>query len=377
MLISEGSPLFSAFEAGFEKPSQGAGFLGTQVDPILQFIAANHLTLAAGCAAGVGMCFFFCGMQLFAHGNSSDPVSKVGIGRATPGIAAIAGKTTGARTLAAPISGRPCYVYQTSIWQQEPNGKRQWKNVAEETGHVTFLVEDETGQLLVEPSGAELDLRQNLSEVYGSPSSPSGGTSDQTSNKETLPDTLSNFLARNGITLERPTRVEEYSLEPETSVVITGTVAVSSSNPPPALAKATASPQPEIIRLPTGPTPPSTTHMSQQAKIAAALAKAGLATPDMWATGEGGLQAINSLIDSHSRPEQSPADLKPGASATPALPLATMTMAKGPDNPTFIISNRNQPSGPTSLGWKSVALVLAGSTLTTLSLYVLLVAHMR
>ena len=369
------SPLFSVFEAGFERPSQGAGLLGSPVNPILQFIAANHLTLAAGCAAGVGMCFFFCGVQLFARGNSSDPVSKVGVGAATPGLAAIAGKTTGARTLAAPISGRPCYVYQTSIWQQEPSGKREWKNVAEETGHVTFLVEDETGQLLVEPSGAELDLRQNLSEEYGSPSLPSE-TSNQISNNEILP-AVSSFLARNGISLKRPTRVEEYCLEPETSVVITGTVAASSSNPPPALAKATASPQPQIIRLPSGPTPQSTSHMSQQAKIAAALAKAGLAAPDMWATGEGGLQAINSLIDGHSRPEQSPPDLKSGAPATPAPPLATMTMAKRPDNPTFIISNRNQPSGPTSLGWKSVALVLAGSTLTTVSLYFLLLAHLR
>ena len=379
MLISEGSPLFWSSKQASRRPSHGAGFLGTHVDSILQFIAANRLTLAAGCAAGVGMCFFFCGVQLFARINSSNAISKVSVGTAAPGLATIAGKTTGTRTLAGPISGKPCYVYQTSVWQQDSSGKKEWKNVAEETGHVTFLIEDETGQLLVEPSGAQLDLRQSLSEEYGSASSPSPGTSDPTSNKEILPGAVSNFLARNGITLDRPTRFKEYCLEPETGIVITGTVAVSSSNPPPAIAKTTVSPQPEIIRLATGPTPQSTSHMSQQAKIAAALAKAGLATPDMWATGEGGLQAINSLIDSHSRPEQSPPDLKPGASATPALALTTttMTMAKNPDNPTFIISNRNQPSGPTSLGWKSVALVLAGSTLTTLSLYVLLVAHLH
>jgi hypothetical protein len=121
--------------------------------------------------------------------------------------------------------------------------------------------------------------------------------------------------------------------------------------------------------------------MSQQAKIAAALAKAGLATPDMWATGEGGLQAVNSLIEGHSRPGQSSPDSKSDAPATLALATTmivtttTMTMTKGPDDSTFIISN--QPGHPTSLNWKAVALVLAGSTLTTLSLYVLLLARLR
>ncbi|MFZ3340990.1 MAG: GIDE domain-containing protein [Terriglobales bacterium] len=362
------------------------------MNPILQLIAANHLTLAAGGAAGVGMCFFFCGVQLLARTNSSHHVSKISIGAATPGLAAIAGKTTGARTLTAPISGRPCYAYQTSILQRESTGKKEWKNVAEETGHVTFLIQDETGELLVEPSGAELDLGQNFGEEYGSPSLPSE-TSNQISNNEIVP-AVSSFLARNGISLDRPTRVEEYCLEPETSVVITGTVtrnsgvpadslastfASSSRNAQPAIAKAAANlppQQPEIVRLASGSAVQSTTQMSQQAKIAAALAKAGIATADLWATSEDGVQAINLLIDGHSRPTQSSSDSN--ATAMPALALTgTMTMTKGSDDPTFIISNRNQASKPTSIGWKSVALVLAGSTITTLSVYLLLVAHLH
>lgn len=384
--------------------------LGTHVNlTFLEFISANHLTIAAGCAAGIGMCFFFCGVQLFAHRHPFDRAPRVTVCTAVPGLAAIAGKAAGSRTLSAPLSGKPCFVYRTCIWQlhesAEKNHKKEWKNVAEESGHLTFLLQDDTGQLLVEPSGAELDLYMNSCEEYGSPSSPSSGDSDSpshdrpSSKQGSIPESVANFLARNRIMLDRPTCVEEYCLEPETAVVVTGTViqndatranslastsAVISANQPVGGAKATRDPlllQPEIIRLASGPVPQSTSQMSQQAKIAAALAKAGLATPDMWATGEGGLQAVNSLIEGHSRPGQSSPDSKSDAPATLALATTmivtttTMTMTKGPDDSTFIISN--QPGHPTSLNWKAVALVLAGSTLTTLSLYVLLLARLR
>jgi hypothetical protein len=390
MLISEGSHV--------ARPSKRRS-LGKHVNPSLQFIAANHFALAACCAAGVGIWFFFCGVQLFAHKESSGRAPKVTISAAVAGLAAVAGKATGPRTLASPISGKPCYVYRASIWQlHESVAKKEWKNVAEETGHLTFLVEDETGRLLVEPGGAELDLRQNLSEEFLGPSVSSVQEADKPSNKSAVSEAVASFLARNGVALDRPTRVEEYCLQPEAQVVITGTIAKNSTfqmdslastsaasartsrmatGDSPVPASKTGNPlrqQPEIIRLATGSTPQSTAQMSQQAKIAAALAKAGLAQPDMWATAEAGARGIASGTSGLPKPEQSkpnPTD----ATATPALAV-TMTMSKGPDDSTFMISH-HQPTPRISVGWKSVALVLAGSTLTTLGLYVLLFANLH
>jgi len=403
------SPLFSVFERVIEN----RGVLGTQVSPILQLIVANQVALAAGCAAGVGMCFFFCGLQLFAHRQSPGRGPKVTVNAALPGPATIAGKATGQRTLPAPISRKPCYVYRASIWQlHESGGTKQWKKAADETGHLTFLVEDETGQLPVEPSGAELDLLRSISEEYGAPLS-SGATSDGFSEKETVPEAVTNFLARNGIAHDRPIRVEEYCLEPETPVVVTGTVtrnsAVQASTPASisldsssvesttklpelatdSLAGTAGGPQPrqpEVIRLASGRPSESTTQMSQQSKIAAALAKAGLAQRDVWVTADTWVPDFSAGANGHSKSEQSQSNQT--SNTVSALPLPTtmtmtmtvamaMTIMKGLDDPTFIISSRDQPSGRTSLGWKSVALVLAGSTLATLSLYVLLLAHLR
>ena len=97
----------------------------------------------------------------------------------------------------------------------------------------------------------------------------------------------------------------------------------------------------------------------------------------MWATTEASALGIPSGANGHPKPEHSQPNSTPDATATTSFGAAmTITMTKGPDDPTFIISN-HQPASRISLNWKSVAVVLAGSTLTTLSLYILLLAHLH
>lgn len=196
----------------------------------LHFIALNRLALVGCSATGLGLAFFFFGVRVFARKYFGGHESRLSIRAAAPGPAAIFGRATGARTLAAPITASPCFVYRTAIWQREPTGKNEWKNAAEETGCLTFLLEDSTGQLLVEPLGAKLDLRQHFSKEYDSPASSANHSSgrpspDQIPIQNAIPERVANFLARNGITLDRPTRIEECCLEPATSVFITGTLA--------------------------------------------------------------------------------------------------------------------------------------------------------
>ena len=107
------------------------------------------------------------------------------------------------------------------VWQQSTSGaKAEWTKVTEETLHLPFFIEDATGQLLVEPLGAEFDLHQTLREEYGLPSS--------SLKSENIPPSVHNFLIGHGIPLDRPTRIEEHALQPEMPVLIAGTV---SKNP--------------------------------------------------------------------------------------------------------------------------------------------------
>ncbi|MGA9556606.1 MAG: hypothetical protein WBR11_07120 [Terriglobales bacterium] len=412
----------------------------------LHFIALNRLVLEGCSAAGLGLAFCFFGVRLLASRYFRGHRSRLRISAASPGAAAIFGRATGPRTLAAPITGSPCYVYRTSIWQQEPGGKSEWKKAAEETGCLTFLLEDSTGQLLVEPLGAELDLRQNFGEEYGSAASSANQPSHQPATQNPIPERLASFLARHGVTVDRPTRIEECCLEPATPVFITGTLTsdtdrslqtnqsardantrdkdASIQNAPANSSSAAnassprgdtdlvlaSSSKPEVIRLTSGSAPSSTLQMTQQAKIAAALNRAGIAQADLWASTDAaspGTQreaATNSraifaappTTDSAStpasspnngnsrseRPESEPAKVDYSqptpTSASPTgstpIPRPSLTMTKGSNDAPFLISN--QSGLPTSLGWTSVLLVMMGTGLTAFGLQVLLLEYL-
>jgi len=317
--------------------------------------------------------------------------------------------------LTAPLSGRPCYASQTRVWQHSGRSEGgPWQKVAEETLHEPFFVEDSTGQLLVEPLGAELDLPEVFGAEYGKDVS-SQGPAD-------VPARVSVFLARHGISLAFPTRLEECIVAPATPVFIAGTL---KENPgirvPPfshqmedlqasksirraATGSAQSAGARQIIRLSNGPSPTSTTEMTPQGKIAAALARAGITNPETWA--DAGLAATEVPVGASAKSslaeaalpgglaESATLDGAPERASVPGLdapattasddpgartdtrsswePVPPLVVIKGEDNPTFVIScpGRQEPAG--SPGWRSVGLVVCGAALTTLGLCVLL-----
>jgi hypothetical protein len=420
----------------------------------LHFIALYRLVIEGCSAAGLGLAFCFFGVRLFARRYFHGHRSRLRINAATAGPAAIFGRATGPRTLAAPITGSPCYVYRTSIRQREPGAGSEWKRAAEETGCLTFLLEDSTGQLLVEPLGAELDLRQNFSQEFGPESSsanqPSGLSSPdqpsrQPSTQNPIPERIASFLARNGISPDRPIRIEECCLEPATPVFIAGTLTgdalnedrslqadpaargddasvrpglVNSSsaanasassphrNTDPVLA---SSAKPEVIRLNSSSAPSSTLQMTQQAKIAAALNRAGITRADLWDSADASNPGspsdavansraqLSTTASNSSTPTASPTngnsrtghpasdstktgDSQPTQiSAPPAGPTQTtqpaFTITKGLGDTPFLISNQSLPA--TSLGWTSILLVILGTSLAAFGLRVLVLEYLN
>jgi len=368
----------------------------------LHFVAVNQSVIAAASVVVLGLLLFLQGLFLFARKRLRTPVSSISVSAVAPGPATISGAATGSRTLAAPVTGEDCFAYRTTVWQKDPDSS-EWKNVAEETGHLTFILEDPTGKLSVEPGGAELDLRKCFHEEYAPFSKESAG-------QHAIPAHVFGFLARSGVVPDRATRVEECCLRPAAPVFVTGTItenAVSpvaaaslsikkttNGNTPTELRHSDSNPNlpvlasgPEVIRLSSGAAPSSTVHMTQQAKIAAALSRAELANPDIWSSVEpsspaikekapvdrdAALQSLATSIDSivveNHRLQDPAADL---TSAVDSTATSRFTMTKGPDGSTFIISNRSRTASP-SLGWQSVLLVVIGSTIATLGLGIFL-----
>jgi len=240
-------------------------------------------------------------------------------------------------------------------------------------------------------------LHKNLRQEYGlALSSYSEGS---------IPPRVSVFLARHGIALGRPTRIEERSLQPDTPVFVAGTVTQNpgiqlrpysppggdsrSDSPQPAAngTSAESASSPEIIRLSGGPTSASTATMSLQGKIAAALNRAGITKPEAWAAAGVPYEDASPegvAVEERTQPfaEEAPESLagavnnSPKTDQAPRFNLAPpLVLMKGAENPLFMISCHSQPELEQTFAWQSVAMVAGGAVLSLLGLYVLLLMH--
>lgn len=77
-------------------------------------------------------------------------------------------------TVAAPLTGTPCLVYEYEIEELQSSGKHSsWNTVDEGLGGVPFRLEDETASVRVEPAGATLALSTDATiEVDGGDPEP-------------------------------------------------------------------------------------------------------------------------------------------------------------------------------------------------------------
>jgi len=323
---------------------------------------------AVGACAGVYL--FVLGFQLLQRKRliENTPASK--IRSAAIGLVEVSGLAAGPFSIRAPITGMPCYYYRTMAWQWKQAGKgHQWVKVADESFHVPFFLEDNTGRLLIDPQGAEMDIHRDFHDEFSQSVFGSGLE---------IPTNVAGFLGRYGAT-DSKVKVEEYCVKPKNALFVLGTLAENpgltvSSAPVRSVAAQTAS-----LRVPfsfsvgkqsaettwAGASSPKHLDPDQQAKMAAILTKAGVTSPLAWAAA--GIES--------PQPVAQPVSSGTAAAAAPApeqfdLHPPTVLM-KGKHNPAFFISWRSQREVVKSLGWKSALMIWGGPALTLLCVYIL------
>lgn len=142
------------------------------------------------------------------------PSSK--IRSASMGLVEISGTAKGPQTVPAGITGDACYYYRAMAWQLKYSGKnQQWKKVADESLYVPFFIEDPTGDALVNPQGAELDIHRNFKDELGDSFFSTNGM---------MPKNVSAFLLRYGLLGTEKIRLEEYCIKPGDPLFILGTL---------------------------------------------------------------------------------------------------------------------------------------------------------
>ncbi len=334
--------------------------------------------------AGAGIYLFFRGFGLLRRKRLilDTPSSK--IRSASMGLVELSGLAVGPYTLPAPITGVPCYFYRTLAWQWKQSGKSSsWVKVAEESLHVPFYLDDTTGRVLVDPQGAEMNIHRDFHEEF---------SNSVFSSSLEVPANISNFLSRHGVETDKKIKVEEYCIKVKNFLFILGTLAenpgltatpkpvltVSSDqisvpfhipdgirnlsiNSPFTFGSRTGQLPQEVIQLSPPQEPSRAMDMTQQAKLAAAMMKAGVTSPAAWAVAgvqyPGALAAVKGTVA--AMPEED-FDLNP-----------KIVLMKGTHNPAFIISWQSQRDVVRSLNWKSALMIWGGPALSLLCIYVL------
>ncbi len=357
----------------------------------------NDGRLLAAAVVGVfgGVYLFYRGFQILQRKRliENTPTSK--IRGAALGLVEVNGLATGPYTIPAPITGVPCYYYRSVAWQIKRTGKNEhWEKVADESLHVPFYINDNTGCLLVDPQGAEMDIHRDFCDTYNN-SIFSGNIG--------VSSGVAGFLARYGVGCDKKTKVEEFCIKPKNSLFILGTLSqnhgVAVTGTPvrslvidlPRFSSTAQQPfQPflshtarigraaengspaQVVRLQGSHGPDDSSGMTQQEKIASALLKAGITNPAAW--GVAGVMDMNvsaPLLSSQS----STSAVSGGAAVRTALepfdahPATVLT--KGTRDAAFYISWRSQRDVVKSLGWKSDLMIWGGPALTLLSAYIL------
>jgi hypothetical protein len=345
----------------------------------------------AGACAGVYL--FYRGFRLLQRKRlvMDTPASKVR--SASMGLVEMSGLAVGPYTLPAPITGAPCYYYRTLAWQWKQNGKRSsWVKVAEESLHVPFYLDDNTGRVLVDPQGAEMDIHRDFQEEF---------SNSLFSSSLEIPGNICNFLGRHGVGTDKKIKVEEYCIKIKNFLFVLGTLAENPGvtvSPTPVrtissdqhavsihipgglgnlsvrsagsgtgpltfvMSKDDAAPE-EVIRLSPASAPTKAIDMTQQAKLAAAMMKAGITSPAAWAVA--GVQYPGATVN------QTSGSVTATAPAEDFDLTPKTVLMKGAHNPAFFISWQSQRDVVQSLGWKSALMIWGGPVLTLLCVYVL------
>ena len=348
----------------------------------------NPTGLLLWCAIGFcgGIALFFYGFRLLQRRRLilDTPLSK--IRSASMGMVEVSGLAVGPYTVVAPITGRPCYYYRTLVWElKQRERKKEWVQIAAECAHVPFFIDDNTGRVLVDPRGADLDLHRDFKDRF---------SDSLFSTKGPPPDSVYNFLTSHGIATNNDLRVEEYCIKPKNSLFILGTLAEnpgieitpdaihedinspsyvplfsvqsiafaagSASNelstPRVAARAAAANAAHSSIGHPAPRIDPSIFKTSQEQKVAGALLAAGISNPSAWAAA--GVPLPQPHFAKPTAIDKSDPDRFP--------PVVLM---RGENTKTFLISWRSQQEIARSLGWKCTLMIWGGPVLALLSLY--------
>jgi hypothetical protein len=307
------------------------------------------------------------------------------------GLVEVSGLACGPFTVTAPITGASCYYYRAVAWQWQRRGKNsEWIKVADETLHVPFFLDDNSGRVLVDPRGAELDIHCDFKEEF---------SNSIFSSSLAIPGNVAGFVSRHGVDGDHKLKIEEYCIKPKNALFVLGTLATNPgvtcsaipvggesshrvgvtslfSVPLAGLGTSTLDWSPartatttqEVIRLSGENAPARAGDMTQQQKLAAAMTKAGIMNPAAWAAA--GIKNLAAEVPVAQSGSGGGVSTQVAAEEFDLHP--PVVLMRGTHNPAFFVSWHSQRDVIQALSWKSALMIWGGPALTLICVYILL-----
>lgn len=164
--------------------------------------------LFGGSGLLAGLFLFYRGFRLLQQKRwiEDTPVSK--IAAAAIGSIKVVGRAAGPYTLISPLAGADCYYYRAVAWNgQNAQNEEEAESRVVESIHAPLFVEDETGRLMIDPQGAQLDLPYEYDEDVSSLS---------------MTECARRFLRRHGLSDAGGTTVTECVIKPGDPLFVLG-----------------------------------------------------------------------------------------------------------------------------------------------------------
>ena len=181
------------------------------------FISDDFWLVSTAVVGAVGgVILFFRGFRMLQYKRLilNTPFSK--IRSASMGLVEVSGMPTGPQTIAAAITGQPCYYYRARAWRWVDSANdKKWEQVLDESLSVPFFLEDSTGKVLISPQGADLDVHRSFTDEIQTSRFGKGSL---------VPESIRKFAAERGLLSGDKIRLEERIIQPGYPLFVFGTL---------------------------------------------------------------------------------------------------------------------------------------------------------
>ena len=153
-----------------------------------------------------GLYSFWKGFRTFQEFRVVEDTPEIAIRSVSMGLVRVHGKADGPRQILSPVSHSSCYFYKVDIEKWETSRNRSgWQHLRTDLQGVPFSLQDQTGTLLVDPTGAEYDIIRTAQREIGGTSFSLGSSVPRAADGKPLAQStvseeeLRGYVARGGM----------------------------------------------------------------------------------------------------------------------------------------------------------------------------------